>query len=121
MSNISLDQIITAVTSQFPDASPQAQGAGIAAAIMSINDASKVKPKPAPKPVKAVKNDDWRILPVGATQLARLNRLETALNTYHGENYALAVAADFANKGELSDQYNILKAEGSALGLNWAA
>jgi hypothetical protein len=130
MSTITLDQIVKAVTDAYPDATPAVQGAGIAAAIKSI-DASTIAPKrerkakPAAKPAtiahKAKGNEDWKSGKPSVKQLDRMNRLETALNRHYGEDCALSVAKDFANAGDLSDQYRALAVEGKNLGLNWAA
>jgi hypothetical protein len=124
---ITLDQIVNAVTSQFPDASPQAQGAGIAAAIQAINDASKKPVKkaatiaPRKSANKAKGTTDFWAGPASDGQIARYNRLETALNAHYGDNCALSVKADFANAKDCSVQYAELAKVGKSLGLNWAA
>jgi hypothetical protein len=124
-STITLDQIVNAVTTEFPNAAPQAQGAGIAAAIIAINDASKVARKPAPAKPKAVKaadkSADFWSGPASNGQIARFNRLETALNAHDGENHALSVKGDFTNAKDCSEQYAELAKLGKSLGLNWAA
>jgi hypothetical protein len=80
--------------------------------------AATIAPKRAHK---AKGNEDWKSGKPSVKQLDRMNRLETALNRHYGEDCALSVAADFANAGALSDEYRALAAEGSKLGLNWAA
>jgi len=125
---ITLDQIVNAVVTQFPDADPHAQGAGIAAAIQAINDASKkpatiAKPKAAPRKTanKAKGTTDFWAGAPSDGQIARFNRLETALNAHDGENHALSVKSDFANAKDCSLQYGELAKVGKSLGLNWAA
>ena len=131
MSTITLDMLTSMIREERADATPAEQGLILANAIRSIDAAyvaeaiaaaTPVQSAPAPrKPRKSADKADWKTMPVGKSQLARMNRLETALNAHYGEDCALSEASDFANKGDLSAQYQALAAEGNKLGLTWAA
>jgi len=131
MSTITLDMLTSMIRETRADASPAEQGRILANAIVNIDTemareaiaaATPVQTAPAPrKPRKSAEKADWKLGKPSVKQMDRMNRLETALNAHYGEDCALSTLADFANAGDLSDQYRALAVEGQKLGLTWKA